>query len=1192
MAQLENQGPVGPGTDPEAQQGAPAAAPQGTLSPETQPPGTLPVVELQPEPAAESPAEVVAFEFGEVGTVTRVSGGSCHIAGTGQSQTLGVGDRISLFNHIQTEPGGSVTIAFDSGGQIALTGQRYVLIDSEVAQNVSTQALTSDSSCDPSEIVRDDGLTPPAGLEEIDPEQLTRALTEGADPTALLGATAAGALTPEQLAQAIAGGADPTELLAATAAGAPGAGVTVGQPTNVLGEGSGALPQLSRVSPVVPPPLGVGTVGELEPLTFLTLPVDDDPLFDEGDDDDADDVAQTAIDDLVRTPAGTAVTIDVLQNDEFESTPTLTGVTAGASGTVVIEDGRAVYTPNPGFVGTDSFTYTAASAPGNTATATVTVEVTAALDAQDDEAQTNEDQPSQPIDVLVNDSLVPGTVLSAVGEPANGSVEVVDAEAGRVIYTPNPDFNGTDAFTYTLTSPDGTTRTATVTMTVDEQPDVVDDSASTTIGTPVTIDVLDNDQFTSTPTLTGVTNGANGTVEIVNGMAVYTPNAEFVGTDTFTYTATDEPGNTEVATVSVAVGEGPAVTNPRATVSEAALPGASGNAPTGITTAASGTLLSNEARIDDVNVTSGPGSDNVSKTVTDDTITLGANDESWEITVDRASGAYNYTLIDSVDHTAPGTDSVPLQFGYTASNAFGTTGGSLNVGIMDDVPTAVDILGNVEATPNANVVIVFDRSLSMGNDPGVEGFTRRIDLVRAAVRSMLEELDSNGELNIKIVEFNQRAGSRGWFTGDTAIEQAMRFLDGLTPSGGTHYQNAINEVKSSFGTPPGATEDGFRNLSFFLTDGDPNPPRGLSDQDIADYRDFVELNEITSFAVGVGNDVSADNRSFVAIAIPEITDGPLLNPVVVVDEAELAEALSASLAFLQGNVLEENVLGDVAEFGADGRGGLVSIEVDGELYSFDRNLGPQGQVLLNGVLFAAGSLLTVETALGSQFTFEFSNGDYTYSPSTGLTTGLEEAFEFTLEDADGDSSSAILNIEVTLIGGTPSAAASVQALQTADASNATPDATSLAAVEAASASLLDEPGGDTILTGTMIDEIEPFVDPEGVSSVIKLSASDVAGAALRIDGFDNEGGLPEGDRIDLSDVLDVAGFDADVHDLADFVQVSENPDGGIALSIDMTGSGSQYQEVAVMIGGDPAATASGPDGASLQQMLDDGVLIT
>jgi hypothetical protein len=69
----------------------------------------------------------------------------------------------------------------------------------------------------------------------------------------------------------------------------------------------------------------------------------------------------------------------VLANDTDPDGDTLSvsAVTQGANGTVATNGTTATYTPNPGFYGTDSFTYTAADGHGGTASAKATVTVTA-----------------------------------------------------------------------------------------------------------------------------------------------------------------------------------------------------------------------------------------------------------------------------------------------------------------------------------------------------------------------------------------------------------------------------------------------------------------------------------------------------------------------------------------------------------------------------------------------------------------------------------------------------------------------------------------------------------------------------------------------------------------------------------------------------------------------------------------------
>ena len=104
-------------------------------------------------------------------------------------------------------------------------------------------------------------------------------------------------------------------------------------------------------------------------------------------------------------------------------------------------------------------------------------------------------------------------------------------------------------------------------------PDAVDDPATVEVnsGSNV-IDVLNNDTDPDmdTLTITTVTQGANGSVAN-NGTSVsYTPNMNFIGPDSFTYTIDDGHGHTDTATVNVSVVDTvpPALT---ASVAESAL---------------------------------------------------------------------------------------------------------------------------------------------------------------------------------------------------------------------------------------------------------------------------------------------------------------------------------------------------------------------------------------------------------------------------------------------------------------------------------------------------------------------------------------------------------------------------------------------------------------------------------------------
>jgi len=85
----------------------------------------------------------------------------------------------------------------------------------------------------------------------------------------------------------------------------------------------------------------------------------------------------TAVDDNASTDENQPVSVDVLANDidGFGQTLTIDSVAEPSNGTTRIEGDAIVYTPDTGFVGTDSFEYTIRETSGGTATATVTITV-------------------------------------------------------------------------------------------------------------------------------------------------------------------------------------------------------------------------------------------------------------------------------------------------------------------------------------------------------------------------------------------------------------------------------------------------------------------------------------------------------------------------------------------------------------------------------------------------------------------------------------------------------------------------------------------------------------------------------------------------------------------------------------------------------------------------------------------------
>lgn len=271
-----------------------------------------------------------------------------------------------------------------------------------------------------------------------------------------------------------------------------------------------------------------------------------------------------AVNDSAVTNEDTPVTVSVRSNDtDVEGDNLLiTDVTQGTKGSVGINNGATVtYTPNANANGSDSFTYTIWDGNGLTDTATVSITINPVNDppiAVNDSAATLEDV-SVPISVLANDSDVDGTIsVTSVTQGTKGSVTT---NGTLVTYIPALNTSGADAFTYTISDGQGGTATAAVTVSVspvNDAPLAVPDNGATRENVSISISVLANDTDVegNSLTLVSATTPANGSTSAQpNGTVIYTPQPNFTGTNTFTYTMSDGQGGSSVGQVTVLVGE-------------------------------------------------------------------------------------------------------------------------------------------------------------------------------------------------------------------------------------------------------------------------------------------------------------------------------------------------------------------------------------------------------------------------------------------------------------------------------------------------------------------------------------------------------------------------------------------------------------------------------------------------------------
>jgi VCBS repeat-containing protein len=133
---------------------------------------------------------------------------------------------------------------------------------------------------------------------------------------------------------------------------------------------------------------------------------------------------------------------------------------------------------------------------------------------------------------------------------------------GSFSYTPNPNFNGTDTFTYLANDGTSDGNLAMVTITVTELNDIpiaANDSYETNNDSALSViapGVLDNDVDPESNPLAAilVTEPLFGSLTLnPDGSFEYNPVANFTGTDSFTYKVTDGGADSNVAMVTIAV---------------------------------------------------------------------------------------------------------------------------------------------------------------------------------------------------------------------------------------------------------------------------------------------------------------------------------------------------------------------------------------------------------------------------------------------------------------------------------------------------------------------------------------------------------------------------------------------------------------------------------------------------------------
>ncbi|MBW3696979.1 VWA domain-containing protein [Vibrio sp. T187] len=178
------------------------------------------------------------------------------------------------------------------------------------------------------------------------------------------------------------------------------------------------------------------------------------------------------------------------------------------------------------------------------------------------------------------------------------------------------------------------------------------------------------------------------------------------------------------------------------------------------------------------------------------------------------------------------------------------------------------IQDNSTAPTNYNLALVVDTSGSMGSTLNANSNQSRLDVVRAALISMLADIAGHpGVINLTLIGFESSASVKidiDDLDSNDLTSTVNDAINALSADGGTNYEAAFDSAKDWFDDQP----SGYENMTFFLTDGIPtvSTTSGSNNGSTTEYNEFVdsvsafqELSTVSSVrAIGIGDGINSD----------------------------------------------------------------------------------------------------------------------------------------------------------------------------------------------------------------------------------------------------------------------------------------------------------------------------------------------
>ncbi len=257
----------------------------------------------------------------------------------------------------------------------------------------------------------------------------------------------------------------------------------------------------------------------------------------------------------VNTAEDTALALTLTGSDADSDPLTFSVVDVPDHGSLSGTAPNLTYTPGTDYNGSDSFSFVANDGRDNSAPAVVGVTITPVNDAPVANPQSVVVSEDASLHITLSGSDVDGDPLTyiLVGSTANG---ILNGTAPDLSYAPNPDYNGPDAFSFKVS--DGIQESGIVNVIitvnpVNDLPAAVAQNIVTGEDTPLAITLTGSDIDNDPLTFSVVSQPLDGSLSGTLPDLIYTPDLNFNGVDSFTFTANDGSVTSAAAAINITV---------------------------------------------------------------------------------------------------------------------------------------------------------------------------------------------------------------------------------------------------------------------------------------------------------------------------------------------------------------------------------------------------------------------------------------------------------------------------------------------------------------------------------------------------------------------------------------------------------------------------------------------------------------